>query len=117
MTTPHEAPIPARYQMRFQQLLDTPVLDRVPYFHDEEVAHILEVALLEQNIADARKRAADAEEQVKALSRPVSNEEWQSATLFWDGTDLDYDTEAMEREELDALIAARMSSAGGNDGK
>jgi hypothetical protein len=47
--------IPERYAMRYEQLVNTPVLDRVPYFHDEEIEHILEVARLE-----AEKRELEA---------------------------------------------------------
>jgi hypothetical protein len=38
---------------------------------------------------------------------PVTDEEWQSARTFYDGTDHDYDVTAMERDFVDALLAAR----------
>ena len=52
--------IAPRYQMRYEQLVNTPVLDRIPYFHDREIEYILEVSK-----AEAEKRAADAEAQVR----------------------------------------------------
>ena len=52
--------IAPRYQMRYEQLVNTPVLDRIPYFHDCEIEYILEVSK-----AEAEKRAADAEAQVR----------------------------------------------------
>ena len=44
--------IAPRYQMRYEQLVNTPVLDRIPYFHDREIEYILEVSKAEQeNVA------------------------------------------------------------------
>lgn len=54
------AEIPDRYKMRYEQLVNTPMLNRVPYFHDEEISHILEVASLEQQNAAFQQRVDDA---------------------------------------------------------
>ena len=44
--------IAPRYQMRYEQLINTPVLNRIPYFHDREIEYILEVSKAEQeNVA------------------------------------------------------------------
>ena len=52
--------------------------------------------------------------QVERLSATVSDEEWKyDANCFYDGTDHDYDVEAMERESVDALIAARKEARNG----
>ena len=168
--------IAPRYQMRYEQLVNTPVLDRIPYFHDREIEYILEVSKAEQdNVAlraivpylqhvpediiavwakdgkcgecgkqinfssayrcydcgtihhkeclkthikesDPRSymcaRKMDQElvalrAKVAKLEAPVSDEEWRDCSTFYDGTDHDYDTEAMERGSVDALIAAR----------
>jgi hypothetical protein len=42
------------------------------------------------------------------LKAPVSDEEWaEYSTLFYDGTDHDYDEEAIKRGNLDTLISRR----------
>ena len=92
--------IAPRYQMRYEQLVNTPVLDRIPYFHDREIEYILEVSKAEQENVALRAKVAK-------LEAPVSDEEWRDCSTFYDGTDHDYDTEAMERGSVDALIAAR----------
>ncbi|MGA7885251.1 MAG: hypothetical protein WCA44_05865 [Acidobacteriaceae bacterium] len=68
------------------------------------------VRKLEASIADAEKRAADAEAQVKALSPPISREEIERSYRGggWIGF----------ANRFNAILAARLSSAkGGDDGK
>ena len=138
--------IAPRYQMRYEQLVNTPVLDRIPYFHDREIEYILEVSK-----AEAEKRAADAEAQVrqwqtwgiveiavrnpsvaeymahwegrafkaeaqvKALSRPVNDEEWErwSHEVVIPSRDFDPDERfhVLNRTNVNNLLAARLSSA------
>jgi|ERR1019366_3416813 phage baseplate assembly protein gpV len=45
------------------------------------------------------------------LSAPVSDTEWEAATTFYDGTDHDYDREAMERDSIEEMLAARARKA------
>ena len=85
--------IAPRYQMRYEQLVNTPVLDRIPYFHDREIEYILEVSKAEQENVALRAKVAK-------LKAPISDEEWDdcctlpAAQVAW-------------RHEIDALIAAR----------
>ena len=53
--------IAPRYQMRYEQLVNTPVLDRIPYFHDREIEYILEVSKAEQENAALRAKVARLE--------------------------------------------------------
>ena len=67
--------IAPRYQMRYEQLVNTPVLDRIPYFHDREIEYILEVSKAEQeNVALRAER-----DRLKA-SLELVYDRWENGT-------------------------------------
>ena len=84
--------IAPRYQMRYEQLVNTHVLDRIPYFHDREIEYILEVSKAEAELAK--------------LKAPVSNEEWAKHGSTYDHISI------CARIDVDALIAARAGQKG-----
>ena len=63
--------IAPRYQMRYEQLVNTPVLDRIPYFHDREIEYILEVSKAEQENVALRARTGPPESQPRTDLRPM----------------------------------------------
>ena len=58
--------IAPRYQMRYEQLVNTPALDRIPYFHDREIEYILEVSKAEQENVALRAKVAKLEAPISA---------------------------------------------------
>lgn len=76
-----------------------------------------DVALAFKTCNEQGVRICELEAIIERLSASVSNDEWEYASTFYDGTDHDYDTEAMERDNLDALIAARANAPQPEDGK
>ena len=60
-----------------------------------------------ERVSKAEQENVALRAKVAKLEAPVSDEEWRDCSTFYDGTDHDYDTEAMERGSVDALIAAR----------
>lgn len=63
-------------------------------------------------IAELRAERDRLLKENERLKQPVSDEEWQSATRFYDGTDHDYDTWAIERDALNDLLATRAEGGG-----
>ena len=61
--------------MRYEQLVNTPALDRIPYFHDREIEYILEVSKAEQeNVALRAER-----DRLKA-SLELVYDRWENGT-------------------------------------
>ena len=58
-------------------------------------------------VAHQAAQIAELQRTVERLEKPVSDEEWADAKVFYDGTDHDYDESAMMRDQVDALLAAR----------
>lgn len=56
-----ELKIPEHHQMRWLQLTQMPVLEKVPYFHDAEIGYIAEIARLTEESAAFKARAEAAE--------------------------------------------------------
>ena len=79
--------IAPRYQMRYEQLVNTPVLDRIPYFHDREIEYILEVSKAEQENVALRAKVARLEAPISAaeVEEFFHKDDWGVPCVYEEG--------------------------------